>query len=125
MDKNILNKEFDCYIKKTIRNTIVNYKKIEQRKIRNEVSFDNIDNDDELSVPFSLSCADNLEDYFENEKIANIIANLKPVQKQIIDMIVLQNMTSKEVAEIINKSDSRIRHIYNDTIKQIRMKMKE
>lgn len=125
MDKNILNKEFDCYIKKTIRNTIVNYKKIEQRKIRNEVSFDNINNDDELSVPFSLSYADNLEDYFENEKIANIIANLKPVQKQILDMIVLQNMTSKEVAEIINKSDSRIRHIYNDTIKQIRMKMKE
>lgn len=125
MNKNILNKEFDCYIKKTIRNTIVNYKKIEQRKIRNEVSLDNIENDDELSVPFSLSYADNLEDYFENEKIANIIANLKPVQKQIIDMIVLQNMTSQEVAEIINKSDSRIRHIYNDTIKQIRMKMKE
>ena len=93
--------------------------------MRNEVSLDNIENDDELSVPFSLSYADNLEDYFENEKIANIIANLKPVQKQIIDMIVLQNMTSQEVAEIINKSDSRIRHIYNDTIKQIRMKMKE
>lgn len=125
MNKNILNKEFDCYIKKTIRNTVINYKKIEQRKMRNEVSLDNIENDDELSVPFSLSYADNLEDYFENEKIANIIANLKPVQKQIIDMIVLQNMTSQEVAEIINKSDSRIRHIYNDTIKQIRMKMKE
>lgn len=125
MNKNILNKEFDCYIKKTIRNTIVNYKKIEQRKIRNEISLDNIENDDELSVPFSLSYTDNLEDYFENEKVANIIANLKPIQKQIIDMIVLQNMTSKEVAEIIKKSDSRIRHIYNDTIKQIRMKMKE
>ena len=119
MNKNILNKEFDCYIKKTIRNTIVNYKKIEQRKIRNEISLDNIENDDELSVPFSLSYTDNLEDYFENEKVANIIANLKPIQKQIIDMIVLQNMTSKEVAEIIKKSDSRIRHIYNDTIKQI------
>ena len=103
MNKNILNKEFDCYIKKTIRNTVINYKKIEQRKMRNEVSLDNIENDDELSVPFSLSYADNLEDYFENEKIANIIANLKPVQKQIIDMIVLQNMTSQEVAEIINK----------------------
>lgn len=125
MNKNILNKEFDCYIKKTIRNTIVNYKKIEQRKIRNEISLDNIENDDELSVPFSLSYTDNLEDYFENEKVANIIANLKPIQKQIIDMIVLQNMTSKEVAEIIKKSNSRIRHIYNDTIKQIRMKMKE
>lgn len=125
MNKNILNKEFDCYIKKTIRNTIVNYKKMEQRKIRNEISLDNIENDDELSVPFSLSYTDNLEDYFENEKVANIIANLKPIQKQIIDMIVLQNMTSKEVAEIIKKSNSRIRHIYNDTIKQIRMKMKE
>lgn len=125
LDKYILNKEFDSYIKKTIRNTINNFKKYEQRKYKNEISLDAVKSDDELSVSFYTECADKLEDYFEDEKIINVVGNLKPIQKQIIGMIVLENMTSKEVAQIINKSDSRVRHIYNDTIKQLKMKLKE
>lgn len=32
MDKDTLNKQFDAYIKKTIKNTVINYKKYEERK---------------------------------------------------------------------------------------------
>ena len=40
-------------------------------------------------------------------------------------MKILNKYNSKQIAKILNKSDSRVRHIYNDTIKEIKNKMKE
>ena len=125
MDKDTLNKQFDAYIKKTIKNTIINYKKYETRKMHREVSFEALSNDADISVPFSFSLKENLEDYFENEKLYNIVAGLKKEQKSIWEMKILNKYNSKQIAKILDKSDSRVRHIYNDTIKEIKNKMKE
>ena len=125
MDKDTLNKQFDAYIKKTIKNTIINYKKYETRKMHREVSFEALSNDADISVPFSFSLKENLEDYFENEKLYNIVAGLKKEQKSILEMKILNKYNSKQIAKILDKSDSRVRHIYNDTIKEIKNKMKE
>ena len=86
MDKDTLNKQFDAYIKKTIKNTIINYKKYETRKMHREVSFEALSNDAYISVPFSFSLKENLEDYFENEKLYNIVAGLKKEQKSILEI---------------------------------------
>ena len=125
MDKDTLNKQFDAYIKKTIKNTIITYKKYETRKLHREVSFEALSNDADISVPFSFSLKENLEDYFENEKLYNIVAGLKKEQKSILEMKILNKYNSKQIAKILDKSDSRVRHIYNDTIKEIKNKMKE
>ena len=125
MDKDTLNKQFDAYIKKTIKNTIIKYKKYETRKMHREVSFEALSNDADISVPFSFSLKENLEDYFENEKLYNIVAGLKKEQKSILEMKILNKYNSKQIAKILDKSDSRVRHIYNDTIKEIKNKMKE
>ena len=71
-----LEKQFDTYIKKTIKNTIINYKKYETRKMHREVSFEALSNDADISVPFSFSLKENLEDYFENEKLYTVVSKL-------------------------------------------------
>lgn len=123
MDKDALNKQFDAYIKKTIKNTVINYKKYEERKRHREMSMEELSQD--ISVPFLFSLTHSLEDYFENEKLYNIIAGLKKEQKSILEMKILNKYNSKQIAKTLNKSDSRVRHIYNDTIKEIKNKMKE
>ena len=64
MDKDALNKQFDAYIKKTIKNTVINYKKYEERKRHREMSMEELNQD--ISVPFLFSLTHSLEDYFEN-----------------------------------------------------------
>ncbi len=125
MNKEALNKQFDTYVKKTIKNTIINYKKYETRKMHREISFEALTQENDISVPFLFSLTNNLEDYFENEKLYSIVSKLTQEQKEILELKVLNKMNSKEIAKLMNKSDSRIRHIYNDTIKEINKKMGE
>ena len=125
MNKEALNKQFDTYVKKTIKNTIINYKKYETRKMHREISFEALTQENDISVPFLFSLNDNLEDYFENEKLYTIVSKLTKEQKDILELKILNKMNSKEIAKLMNKSDSRIRHIYNDTIKEINKKMGE
>jgi len=123
--REVLEKQFDTYIKKTIKNTIINYKKYEIRKMHREVSFEALSNDADISVPFSFSLKENLEDYFQNEKLYTIVSKLTDEQKEILELKILHKYNSKQIAKMKNKSDSRIRHIYNDAIKEINKKMKE
>ena len=82
--REVLEKQFDTYIKKTIKNTIINYKKYEIRKMHREVSFEALSNDADISVPFSFSLKENLEDYFENEKLYTVVSKLTDEQKEIL-----------------------------------------
>lgn len=124
MNKDLLNKQFDTYVKKTIKNTIINYKKYETRKMSTEISLEKLTKENDISVPFLFS-KNNLEDYFENEKLYTIVSKLTQEQKDILELKVLNNLTSKQIARKMKKSDSRIRHIYNDLIKEIKKKMEE
>ncbi len=90
-----------------------------------EVSFEELSNDTNISVPFLFSLEGNLEDYFQNEKLYTIVSKLTDEQKEILELKILHKYNSKQIAKIKNKSDSRIRHIYNDTINEINKKMKE
>lgn len=74
---------------------------------------------------FLFSLEGNLEDYFQNEKLYTIVSKLTDEQKEILELKILHKYNSKQIAKIKNKSDSRIRHIYNDTINEINKKMKE
>ena len=123
IEKEVLQKQFDTYIKKTIKNTVINYKKYENKKSSTEVSIEEL-NDFDTSVPFSLE-GKHLVDFLDNDKLISIVSQLKPIQIQILELKILDVCTSKEIAELLGKSDSRIRHIYSDTINEIKNKMKE
>ena len=66
-----------------------------------------------------------LENIVEDERLYKIIKELSAEEKEILTLSILQEWTSKEIAKKISKSDSRVRHIINDTISKIRKKYNE
>ena len=122
-------KKLDSYIKRTIVNTVKNFKRDEIRKAPLELPIEEIVsklNNDETAM---LSYSDNhavfslpLEDNFEDEKLYNIIKKLSAEEKEILALSILEEWTSKEIGKKFNKSDSRIRNIIRDTIAKIREK---
>lgn len=129
--QDILN-QIDSYIKRTIVNTVKDFKKYEVRKANKELLVDDISNKinndktalvsymDDYAV-FSL----NLEDNFEDEQLYKIVKSLSEEQKEILTLSILEEWSSKEIARKFNKSDSRIRHIIRDTIAKIKKDYEE
>lgn len=122
-------KEIDSYIKRTIVNTVKNFKKYEIRKFQKELSIDEISDNLNNTETALLSYTDNhavfslrLEDSVNNKKLANIIEKLSEEEKEILTLSIIEEWTSKEIGKKFAKSDSRIRNIVRDTIKEIREK---
>lgn len=120
--KNGLEKEFDAYIKKTIKHTIINFVKYEIKKRQRELSIELVQDTLFSSSSLSFSSSNKIEELFEDEKLAQIFASLPRTTKEILKMSIIEEYTSKEIATIIGKSDSRVRHIINDTLNEIRRK---
>lgn len=127
-----IEKEIDSYIKRTIVNTVKNFKKMEERKNKREVFFDDIVDNVNTNEIALLSVMDNcaifsldLENLVEDERLCKIIQELSAEEKEILTLSILQEWTSKEIAKKISKSDSRVRHIIKDTISKIRKKYSE
>lgn len=122
--KSVIEKQLDAYLKKTIKNTIINFAKAETIRRQREVSIELLDNNSyDTSEHFLFD--NRLEELLEDEKLTNIIASLPEAKKKILQLSIVENYNSKEIAIIVGKSDSRIRHIINDTLKEIRNKYKE
>lgn len=125
-------KQIDSYIKRTIINSVKDFKKYEIRKFQNELSIDDLcqkfnnnetallSYEDEYAV-FSL----NLEDNMQDENLYKIIKNLSKEQKEILTLSILDEWTSKEIAKKFNKSNSRIRNIIRETIAKIKSEYEE
>lgn len=118
--------QFDTYIKRTIKNTIINYKKFELRKQHRETSFETLTSEKDISVPFLFNIKEEkIENYFEDEKIYQIVSKLKPIQKQVLKLKILYQYNSSEIAKMVGKSDSRVRNIYIETIRNIRKELRD
>lgn len=129
--QDILN-QIDSYIKRTIVNTVKDFKKYEVRKANKELLVDDISNKINNDKTALLSYMDdyavfslNLEDNFENEQLYKIVKSLSEEQKEILTLSILEEWSSKEIARKFNKSDSRIRHIIRDTIAKIKKDYEE
>ena len=120
-----LEKEFDSYIRKTIKHTIINFAKYENIK-RQEVSIELLP-DSEFSDN-SLSFCDSdaaLENYFSDCKIAEIVAKMPKDKKDMLKLKLVDGYSTKEIATIYKKSEVRIRHIISDALKEIKSKYEE
>lgn len=119
-----IKKEFDAYLKKTIKNTIINFAKKEAHTRHRETSLELLkENSYDDSVSFLFE--NKIEELFEDDKLSKIVAALPEETKKILKLSILDDYNSKEIAQIIGKSDSRIRHIINDVLKEIRKKYEE
>lgn len=118
-------KAFDAYIKKTIKNTVIKYAQKEIVKRQREMSLELIKTDISDNTSLSFSFGNNIEELFEDSKLAGIISELPEQKKRILKLKYVDNYNSKEIAQIVGKSDSRIRNIINDSLKEIRKKYEE
>ena len=121
-----LEKEFDSYIRKTIKHTIINFAKYENIKRQREVSIELLPNSefDDNSLSFYDSDAD-LENYFSDCKIAAIVAKMPKDKKDMLKLKLVDGYSTKEIATIYRKSEVRIRHIISDALKEIKSKYEE
>lgn len=126
-----IEQQIDSYIKRTIVNAVKDFKKYEERKNKKEVSLEEISNEINYAEIALLSVTDDyaifsfdLENTIEDEKLFKIIKQLSKEEKEILTLSILE-WTSKEIAEKISKSDSRVRHILTDVISKIRKKYNE
>lgn len=121
-----LEKEFDSYIRKTIKHTIINFAKYENIKRQREVSIELLPNSefDDNSLSFCDSDAD-LENYFSDCKIAAIVAKMPKDKKDMLKLKLVDGYSTKEIATIYRKSEVRIRHIISDALKEIKSKYEE
>ena len=121
-----LEKEFDSYIRKTIKHTIINFAKYENIKRQREVSIELLP-DSEFSDN-SLSFCDSdaaLENYFSDCKTAEIVAKMPKDKKDMLKLKLVDGYSTKEIATIYKKSEVRIRHIISDALKEIKSKYEE
>lgn len=121
-----LEKEFDSYIRKTIKHTIINFAKYENIKRQREVSIELLPDSefDDNSLSFCDSDAD-LENYFSDCKIAEIVAKMPKDKKDMLKLKLVDGYSTKEIATIYKKSEVRIRHIISDALKEIKSKYEE
>lgn len=121
-----LEKEFDSYIRKTIKHTIINFAKYENIKRQREVSIELLPNSefDDNSLSFCDYDAD-LENYFSDCKIAAIVAKMPKDKKDMLKLKLVDGYSTKEIATIYRKSEVRIRHIISDALKEIKSKYEE
>lgn len=121
-----LEKEFDSYIRKTIKHTIINFAKYENIKRQREVSIELLPDSefDDNSLSFCDSDAD-LENYFSDCKIAAIVAKMPKDKKDMLKLKLIDGYSTKEIATIYRKSEVRIRHIISDALKEIKSKYEE
>ena len=121
-----LEKEFDSYIRKTIKHTIINFAKYENIKRQREISIELLPDSefDDNSLSFCDSDAD-LENYFSDCKIAAIVAKMPKDKKDMLKLKLVDGYSTKEIATIYRKSEVRIRHIISDALKEIKSKYEE
>lgn len=121
-----LEKEFDSYIRKTIKHTIINFAKYENIKRQREVSIELLP-DSEFSDNSLFFCDSDaaLENYFSDCKIAEIVAKMPKDKKDMLKLKLVDGYSTKEIATIYKKSEVRIRHIISDALKEIKSKYEE
>ena len=122
-----LEKEFDTYVKKTIKNTVINYAIYESKMRQKEKSIEELkDNEVYTSLSFFSSIEEKtIVECSSNIKLTNILLKLTEKQKKILTLSIIEQYNSKEIAEILHLSDSRVRHILNDTLREIKNRLEE
>ena len=105
-----LEKEFDTYVKKTIKNTVINYAIYESKMRKKEKSIEELkDNEVYTSLSFFSSIQEKtIVECSSNIKLTNILLKLTEKQKKILTLSIIEQYNSKEIAEILHLSDSRV-----------------
>ena len=104
---------FSSWLYRIARNQVIDH----YRAKKSEVSIDKID--PELFASAERS-SDNLAEKFQLEKVRKAIAELKPDYQDVVIMRFVEDISLKEAAAILKKSEGAIKLIQHRAIKELK-----
>jgi len=111
---NIHKGTFSSWLYRIARNTVIDY----YRTSKNEYSLDNI-----MELHSENNMANNVDISMSLEEVREKLSQLNEEQQEIIIMRVWQQLSYKEIAEILGKSEASCKMIFSRGIKELRLSM--
>lgn len=112
---------FDMYVKKAIKNKIIDFSIKEKR----DMPFNAINiNDALLSVnddSVSFCSSDIIEElFFENEKLARAFRELNPEEKRLLELTIIKGYADREIAKITSVKENTITRRKNRALNKLK-----
>ncbi|MFA6467002.1 MAG: RNA polymerase sigma factor [Patescibacteria group bacterium] len=105
---------FSSWLYKIARNTVIDY-------YRGHKNIQNLDDIEDLSDFSDIS--DNMDRKKALSDIQNKLAQLSSNQREIVIMRVWEDLSYKEIAEIVGKSEANCKMIFSRGIKELRLSL--
>ena len=105
---------FQSWLYRIARNTVIDY-----YRTKKEVQ----DVDDVWDLSDDTNIAQDTQTRLKVEEVKNYLEKLKPDQRDIVIMRVWQDLSFREIAEIVGKSEAASKMAYSRAIRQLRKDM--
>lgn len=109
---------FGSWLYRIARNTVIDY----YRGNTQQISVDSVP--EELLVS-PISSEENVETKMEWEKLLESITKMKDIEQDVLIMRFVEEMTHKEVAEVIGKSEGAVKVIQHRALKNLKNIVKD
>lgn len=104
---------FSSWLYRIARNEVIDFYRTNKKNLRLEIV-----EEDFLKIPETAS--HDLDQTLDLEKVKNQIQNLRPEQQDVLIMRFIEDLSHKEIAVALNKSEGAIRLIQHRAINQLK-----
>lgn len=132
MSDNVVKAKFSNYIEKVIKNTSINYFKKKKHILNTELDIIEIEDvplsENDNGAIFLLEkdvSHSNLEELFTNKEYYLAMKDLTDRQKLVLYLFIIQSLSVKEIAKIVNISENSVKVTKNQAIKKFLENLKK
>lgn len=113
--------KFNIYVKRAIKNTVINFSIKEKRDMPfNMVAISDTllsENDDSVSF-YALDVLE--ESFFENEKLARALLELKPEEKRLLELTIIKGYADREIAKMTSVKENTVTRRKNRALNKLK-----
>lgn len=119
-DNDELKNRFTAWLETVLKNAKLNYLHKELKRIRTMISLENYNTDEFWCETEEARCEDF---FFENEKVYNAYKELSDMQKKVLTMLFIQDMSIVEISKTLGVSYAYVKKVKCIAIKKLRKKL--
>lgn len=119
-DNDELKNRFTAWLETVLKNAKLNYLHKELKRIRTMISLENYNIDEFWCETEEARCEDF---FFENEKVYNAYKELSDMQKKVLTMLFIQDMSIVEISKTLGVSYAYVKKVKCIAIKKLRKKL--
>lgn len=131
--KEAIQRQFDCFCKKVLREEARDYIRSLKRLAEHEVSFNDLSEIqisqfyllDEYPSDFTVFFTQGEIIQVKNDRLAEAIATLSPEKQRIVLLFYFLDMTDREIGEHLNIARSTVQYKRIKSLKEIKKEMEE